>query len=85
MLRFGLTVFDGCREPEVQRVTSYSSSTGKLRMRAAKNVEHLAIVNDEHVADEVGSSTRDTRWICAVSGRGGRQEVQRGFALRLSA
>ena len=35
LLHFGLTVVNGCRMPEDQRVTSYSSSTGKLRMRAA--------------------------------------------------
>ena len=34
---FGLTVVDGCRMPEDQRVTSYSSPTGKLRKRAATN------------------------------------------------
>ena len=72
--------------PEDQRVTSYSSPTGKLQMRAATNVEHRAIVNNEqHVVDEVESSAHDTRWICAVSGRGGRQKVCRGYGLRLSA
>ena len=67
LLHFRLTVVDGCRVPEDQRVTSYSSSTGKLRKCVATNVEHRAIVNDEqHVVDEVESSPHDTSWICAV-------------------
>ena len=85
-MRFGLTVVDGCRMPEVRRVTSYISPTGKLQMRAATNVEHRATVNDEqHVVNEVESTTHDTRWISAVSGRGGRQKVHRGYRFRLLA
>ena len=61
LLRFGLAVVDGCRVPEDQRVTSYSSPTGKLPICAATNVEHRAIVNDEQYGvDEVESSTHDT-------------------------
>ena len=72
--------------PEDHRVTSCSSSTDKLRMQASTNVEHRAIVNDEQdVVDEVESSTNDIRWICAVSGRGGRQIVHRWYIFRLSA
>ena len=40
--------------PEDQRVTSYSSPIGKLQMRAATNVKHRTIVNDEqHVVGYV--------------------------------
>ena len=72
--------------PEDHGVTCCSSPTGKLRMHAATNIEHRAIVNDEQVlVDEVESSTHDIRWICAVSGRGGRQIVHRCYVFRLSA
>ena len=47
LLRFWLTVVDGCHMPEDHRVTSCSSPTGKLRMHAATNVEHRAIVNND--------------------------------------
>ena len=61
--------------PEDWRVITDSSPTGKLQMHAATNVEHWAIVNDEqHIVDEVERCTHDTRWICAVSGRGSRQK-----------
>ena len=80
-----MTVVDVSGMPVDQRVTSYSIPTGKLQMRAATNIEHQAIVNDEqHTVDEVESRAHDTRWICAVSGRGGRQKVHRGFLLWFS-
>ena len=50
--------------------TPPNSPTGKLRMRAATNVEHRAIVNDEqHVVDEVESSTHDTLHMCCFRSR----------------
>ena len=53
-----------------QRVTSYSSPTGKLQMRAAMNVEHRAIVDDkQHVVDKVESITHDTLDMCCFRSR----------------